>query len=288
MAQERVSEPEKRDLVCGMRLGEAADVSTFSHQGKLFYFCGEGCRARFAREPEKFFGTPLICLSDVWKIYQMGVAETQVLRGLNTRIWEGDFVSVIGASGSGKSTMLNMMGLLDRPTKGKVFVRGRDTSTLSDEEAARMRSETFGFVFQQYNLIPWLTAYENATMPLVFAGRDRKEELIKARFREMGLVERMTHRPTELSGGEQQRVALLRALANDPAVILGDEPTGNLDSATGQKLLELFIELNHVHKKTLVIVTHDKDIAGIADEVITLKDGEMVPDHRTHQARYTE
>jgi ABC-type lipoprotein export system ATPase subunit/YHS domain-containing protein len=284
----RTRELERVDLVCGMHLGDFPDVRVSSYGGRTFYFCGDGCKSRFDRDPAKFQGTPLIHLRNVWKTFTMGVTETEVLRGLDTHVWEGDFVSIIGASGSGKSTMLNMMGLLDRPTRGQVFVRGADTGTLSDEEAARLRSKTFGFVFQQYNLIPWLTAYENATVPLVFAGRNHKEEALVARFREMGLAERMAHRPMELSGGEQQRVALIRALANDPDIILGDEPTGNLDSATGQKLLELLIELNRKHKKTLVIVTHDKDIAGMADEIITLKDGRMVPDHHIHQARYTE
>ncbi|MFH1161966.1 MAG: ATP-binding cassette domain-containing protein [Candidatus Jorgensenbacteria bacterium] len=288
MEEVRVREPEKVDLVCGMHLDGAADVRTSSYGGRTFYFCGDGCQGRFDRNPQKFQGTPLIDLRDVWKVFTMGVAETVVLRGLDTHIWEGDFVSIIGASGSGKSTMLNMMGLLDRPTKGEVYVRGKNVGALSDEEAAKLRSETFGFVFQQYNLIPWLTAFENAAIPLVFAGRDHKEETLLGRFREMGLTERMTHRPMELSGGEQQRVALIRALANDPAIILGDEPTGNLDSHTGQKILEILMELNRKHKKTLVIVTHDKDIAEMADEIITLKDGQMVADHRAHRAQYTE
>jgi ABC-type lipoprotein export system ATPase subunit len=218
----------------------------------------------------------------------VGDTEVRVLRGINLHIWEGDFVSIIGASGSGKSTLLNMLGLLDKPTGGKIFMRGRDISDIADEAAAALRTQTFGFVFQQYNLIPWLTAFENASLPLMFAGHDHKEEALLARFKEMGLAERMDHRPTALSGGEQQRVALIRALANDPLIILGDEPTGNLDSATGQRLLELLIDLNRRMGKTLVVVTHDKDIAEMADEIITVKDGLMVRDHRIHQKQYTE
>ena len=230
---------------------------------------------------------PLIKLINVWKIFTIGKIDTKVLRGLSLHIWDGDFVAVIGPSGSGKSTALNMIGLLDRPSLGEIFLNGKDVSLLADEQRAKLRSQTFGFVFQQYNLIPWLTAYENVALPLIFSGKKVEAGKIKARFQELGLKDRMTHRPFELSGGEQQRVALLRALANDPQIILGDEPTGNLDSKTGNKILEMLINLNKKHKKTVIIVTHDKAIAAKADQIIALKDGCLVQDHQAHTKDYT-
>ena len=281
-------EEKKIDLVCGMHLASFPGVITHSYEGRQFYFCGEGCFERFKKNPKKFMGVPLIHIDGVWKIFKSDEVETQVLKELDVHIWEGDFVSIIGASGSGKSTLLNMMGLLDKPTSGKVYLRGSDISALGDDESALLRSETFGFVFQQYNLIPWLTAHENVTVPRIFAARKTDAEKVREQFKAMGLEERMNHRPSQLSGGEQQRVAILRALSNDPAILLCDEPTGNLDSNTGNKLLEMLIEFNRVQKKTLVIVTHDKDIAEKADEIITLKDGALVPDHHVHKAMYTE
>jgi len=207
---------------------------------------------------------------------------------LNFYIWEGDFVAIMGSSGSGKSTALNIIGLLDRPTSGQIFLNGRNVSLLNDDKRAELRSKTFGFVFQQYNLIPWLTAYENTTLPLIFSGKKIDEEKIKARFQEIGLKERLTHRPFELSGGEQQRIALLRALANDPKIILGDEPTGNLDSVMGNKILEMLINLNKTQKKTLIIVTHDSDIAKKADRIIIFKDGQAIRDNLSHKKIYTK
>jgi putative ABC transport system ATP-binding protein len=275
------------DYVCGMNLTESENAAEISCKEGDFYFCGERCKNRFKKNPNKFKKEPLIKLSGVWKTFQIGSVKTSALRNLNLFIWEGDFVAIIGSSGSGKSTALNMMGLLDRPTSGKIFLNGKDTSFLKDEERAELRSKTFGFVFQQYNLIPWLTAYENVTLPLIFAGRDVKNG-IKRHFHEIGLKDRMAHRPFELSGGEQQRTALLRALANDPKIILGDEPTGNLDSATGNKILEMLINLNKYYKKTLVIVTHDADIAEKADQIITLKDGHLIRNHQAHKEIYTE
>lgn len=288
MHKEQEIEEQKIDLVCGMHLKDVHAALVYKHGTKQFYFCGEGCLERFKKNPEKYQGTPLLHLDGVWKVFKAGDTETQVLKNLDVHIWEGDFVSIIGASGSGKSTLLNMLGLLDKPSSGKVFLRGEDTSHANDDEGALLRSRTYGFVFQQYNLIPWLSAYENVTVPLIFSGLPHNDEEIKKGFEDMGLAERMTHRPTALSGGEQQRVAILRALANNPLIILGDEPTGNLDSKTGNKLLEMLITLNREQKKTLVIVTHDKDIAERADEVITLKDGELVADHLIHRATYTE
>jgi len=276
------------DPVCGMNLTGVTDLAELSFEGRKFFFCGEGCHGRFTRDPAKFQQEPLLRLENLWKVFDMGGVKTEVLRGLSLNVWEGDFSAIIGASGSGKSTLLNMMGLLDRPTSGKIYMRGGDISKLSDEERAQLRSLTFGFVFQQYNLIPWLSAYENITIPLMFARKKIDEQELKKHFEDIGLGERMTHRPAELSGGEQQRTALLRAIVNDPKVILGDEPTGNLDSKTGDKILEMLIQLNKGRGKTLVIVTHDAGIAEKADEIITLKDGQMLPHRQLHKKIYTE
>ncbi|PIS39209.1 MAG: lipoprotein-releasing system ATP-binding protein LolD [Candidatus Nealsonbacteria bacterium CG08_land_8_20_14_0_20_38_20] len=278
----------KTDPVCGMDLSEAADFVEVLYKERAFYFCSDYCRERFEKNPEKFQREPLLKLSNIWKIFKLGNMETQVLKGLSINIWKGDFTAIIGASGSGKTTVLNMLGLLDRPSSGRIFLEGKDVSLLKDEEGAGLRSKKFGFVFQQYNLMPWLTAYENITLPVVFAGKNINSERLEKQIQETGLLERMTHRPFELSGGEQQRVALLRALSNDPEIILGDEPTGNLDSATGNKILELLTNLNKIQKKTLVIVTHNADIAEKADQIIALKDGRLVKNHQTQRKMYPE
>jgi putative ABC transport system ATP-binding protein len=276
------------DPVCGMKLEAQAEVESFPFEGKEYFFCGDFCANRFKENPKKFFGTPLVKLVDIKKSFKMGDSETHVLQGLGLYIWEGDFVAIIGSSGSGKSTTLNMIGLLDRPTSGQIFLRDQDISLLSDEERALLRSKTFGFVFQQYNLIPWLTAYENVTLPQIFAHNGFDKEQLMTRFEMVGLKERIVHRPTELSGGEQQRVALLRALANDPKIIIGDEPTGNLDSKTGMVLLDILIDLNKKEGKTLIVVTHDADIAEKADQMIVLKDGQPIQDHKLLKKVYTE
>lgn len=276
------------DPVCGMDVSGLSDLRHVTHGGKQYALCGDGCEERFKRTPDRFLGQPLIRLEDVWKVFDMGGTKTEVLRGINLSIWEGDFTAIIGASGSGKSTLLNMIGLLDRPTSGKIFFRGRDVSNAEDHERALLRSEAFGFVFQQYNLIPWLSALENATLPLIFSKGDTDGEKMLKRFEGLGLKDRVTHRPTQLSGGEQQRTAILRALVNDPGVILGDEPTGNLDSKTGNLILEMLIGLNRDEEKTLIVVTHDADIADKADEIITIKDGEMLRDHHIHKRIFTE
>ncbi len=278
----------KIDPVCGMSLAELPGVKEATHHGRTFYFCGEHCAGRFATNPEKFVGEPLVRLDDIWKIFRLGEVAVEVLKGFSLNIWNGDFVAIIGVSGSGKSTALNMIGLLDRPTSGRIFLDGKDVSLLGDEGRAELRSKTFGFVFQQYNLIPWLTAYENVTLPMMFAQKNVDGERLKANFQEMGLEGRMTHRPLELSGGEQQRVAILRALTNDPEIILADEPTGNLDSTTGNKILEILANLSKTHKKTLIVVTHDADIAAKADQVVTIKDGRLVRNHQIHRKIYTE
>lgn len=279
---------ERIDYVCGMDLSEIADAAAVSYQDKALYFCGEDCKKKFETDPKKFQGEPLIKLREIRKVFKIGETEIQVLRGLNLHIWKGDFVAIIGASGSGKSTALNMMGLLDVPTSGNIFLDGKDLSFLADEERALLRSQKFGFVFQQYNLIPWLTAYDNVSLPLLLADKKVDADKLEMSFKKIGLEDRFTHRPHELSGGEQQRVALLRALSNDPEIIIGDEPTGNLDSATGNKILEMLIGLNKAQKKTLIIVTHDSDIAGKADQIITIKDGQVIRDHHIYKKIYTE
>jgi putative ABC transport system ATP-binding protein len=275
------------DPVCGMDVHELTHTYQAVHEHKRMHFCSTHCRDRFKKEPKKFTGTPLISIRDMWKVFSMGDSKTEVLRGLSLNIWEGDFVVIIGPSGSGKSTALNMIGLLDRPTSGAYFLHSDDVSMLSDDERAHVRSSTFGFVFQQYNLIPWLTAYENAVMPLIFSRKRKKKVAFKHLFTEVGLGKRLQHRPTELSGGEQQRTALLRALANDPEILLADEPTGNLDSATGKLILDMLIDLYKVHKKTLLIVTHDSSIADMADQVLAFKDGRLAHDHEAQRRAYT-
>ncbi len=278
----------KTDPVCGMYLDNYPDLVSARHAGKEYPFCGEGCRERFRSDPDKFFGTPIIRLRDVQKTFRIGRGEIGVLRGVNLNVWAGDFLAIIGPSGSGKSTILNMIGLLDQPSSGEVVIKGKDASKFSDEERARLRSTTFGFVFQQYNLIPWLNIYDNIHLPMIFSKKDSREKRkeIEAKIAEIGLADRLAHHPFELSGGEQQRVALLRALANDPEVIIGDEPTGNLDSQTGKKILGMLIELHRRMQKTLIIVTHDASIADQAEEVVVVKDGITVRDQRVHQKLY--
>lgn len=285
---ESISNDGKIDPVCGMDLIELPGLAKSSYLGKTFFFCGDKCLERFQNNPEKFQKAPLIKLSKVQKVFKIGEVETRALNGFDLHIWEGDFVVIIGASGSGKSTVLNMIGMLDQPTSGAIFLRGQNIALLDDEARAEMRSKTFGFVFQQYNLIPWLAADENVALPAIFAGKKIKEGELESRFQEIGLKERMRHRSFELSGGEQQRTALLRALINDPEIILGDEPTGNLDSTTGNKILEMLINLNKNYGKTLVVVTHDADIANKSDQIIVVKDGRAVRDHRVHKKIYTE
>ncbi len=220
---------------------------------------------------------PIIELKNVWKIYQMGEVEVPALKGLNLQIREKEFVAVIGASGSGKSTSLNMIGCLDLPTKGTVLLENQDISTLSESNLAQIRGRKIGFVFQTFNLITSLTALENVKLPLLFhpeLGNHNREDRAKEILKKVGLEERMNHRPTELSGGERQRVAIARALVNNPDIILADEPTGNLDSQTGK---EIIILLRNLHKegKTIILITHDVSIAKYAQRKVELKDGRI-------------
>jgi putative ABC transport system ATP-binding protein len=218
---------------------------------------------------------PIIQLKDVWKIYKMGLVEVPAVQGLNLSINHGEFVAIQGPSGSGKSTAMNMIGALDYPTRGHIYLEGHDISTLGESELAQLRGKKIGFVFQQFNLIPTLNAAENVSLPMMFQGIGAEERMKKAQelLALMGLSHRISHRPSELSGGEQQRVAIARALSNDPEVILADEPTGNLDSKTGQSIMELFMKLHDEQKKTIIMITHDEKLAKFAKRIEYIRDG---------------
>ena len=220
----------------------------------------------------------IIKLENVWKIYKMGEVKVNALRGLNLEIKKGEFVAIMGPSGSGKSTAVNMVGSLDIPTKGKVYLEEHDISRLSESELAQLRGRKIGFIFQQFNLINTLSALGNVALPMVFQGIKKEDRIERAAkiLEKIGLGDRLHHRPTELSGGEQQRVAIARALANEPDVILADEPTGNLDSVTGETVMGFLKELNKKESKTIVMVTHDANIAHHAHRIEFLKDGAIV------------
>ncbi|MFH1511706.1 MAG: ABC transporter ATP-binding protein [Candidatus Woesearchaeota archaeon] len=220
---------------------------------------------------------PIIKLDSVWKIYRMGEVDVQALAGLSMEIRKGEFVSIQGPSGSGKSTAMNMVGCLDIPTKGSIYLDGKNIAHLSESSLAQIRGKKIGFIFQTFNLINTLTAIENVMLPMVFQGIAKDDRQKKARhlLEMVELADRLDHRPNELSGGQQQRVAIARALCNDPEVILADEPTGNLDSKTGTNVME-FLKKLHNQGKTVVMVTHDPTKAKYAGRVLHLRDGKLV------------
>ncbi len=217
---------------------------------------------------------PIIEVVNVKKSYKLGDTEVSILRDINLEVLEGEFLAIMGPSGSGKSTLMNLIGFLDRPTEGRIIIKGLDVNELSDKEVARLRGLEIGFVFQTFNLIPRLNALENVELPTyanVRSGVDahqRAKDLLKL----VGLEDRMHHKPGELSGGQSQRVAIARALINDPAILLADEPTGNLDSKTGCEILNMFTKLNE-DGRTIIMITHDPEIARYADRVVLVKDG---------------
>ena len=219
----------------------------------------------------------LVLLEDVRKIYQMGATQVRALDGVTLKFLRGSFWAIMGPSGSGKSTLLNLLGCLDRPTSGKYDFHGQNVNTLDDNALSELRLRELGFIFQSFNLIPQLTVEENIELPLYYLGweharsRARAQELAEI----VGLSERLDHRPMELSGGQQQRVAIARALANDAPILLADEPTGNLDSATGQQILDLLVKLNTNGGKTIIMVTHEQDIAAYATGQIHMLDGRV-------------
>jgi putative ABC transport system ATP-binding protein len=212
---------------------------------------------------------------DLTRRFKMGNTLVDALRGVELTITRGEFVALVGPSGSGKSTVLNLIGGLDRPTSGEVWINGVELSDSDERTRTRYRREQVGFVFQTFNLLPRLTAEENVALPLMFSGVPHKERVARAQklLEGVGLGHRLTHRPTELSGGEQQRVAIARALVGEPALILADEPTGNLDTAIGREIMTLLRELNQERGVTLLVVTHDPEVAAFADRIVALRDG---------------
>ena len=219
----------------------------------------------------------IINLQEVWKVYELGNVKVEALRGLNLEIKKGEFVAIMGPSGSGKSTAVNMIGCLDVPTKGKIFLEHHDISKLAESDLAQIRGQKIGFIFQQFNLIGTLTALENVTLPMLFQGelREKRLEHAKKLLELVELGERLNHKPSELSGGQQQRVAIARSLANNPEVVLADEPTGNLDSKTGEIVINFLEKLNK-EGKTIILVTHDANVAKHAARIEFLKDGKIV------------
>jgi len=221
---------------------------------------------------------PIIQLKNVWKTYKMGENQVHALKGIDLEIHTGEFLAIQGPSGSGKSTAMNLVGCLDIPTKGEIYLDGNNISLLSESDLSQIRGKKIGFIFQKFNLIETLTALENVMLPMTFQGITESERFTRAKklLAQFGLGERLDHKPNQLSGGQQQRVAIARSLAINPPVILADEPTGNLDSKTGHDVLKFLRELNTNEHKTIVMVTHDDELAHHADRIAFLKDGVII------------
>lgn len=221
----------------------------------------------------------VIRLVDIVKSYIMGDSVVHALDHVNVQIGEGEFTSIMGPSGSGKSTMMNILGCLDRPTSGHYFLRGRDIAGYNDDELAHTRNAEIGFVFQNFNLLPKLTAQVNVALPLVYAGINEEERMMRAAraLESVGLGNRLDHKPNEMSGGQRQRVAIARALVNNPAIIMADEPTGNLDTKSSYEIMDIFKAMNN-EGKTIVMVTHEPDIAQQTKRILVMRDGKLVSD----------
>ncbi len=226
----------------------------------------------------------MIQVNDVYKIYKMGKMEVKALRGVSVEIQAGEFVAIMGPSGSGKSTFMNLIGCLDKPSKGSYKLDGIEAASLNDNQLADIRNRKIGFVFQTFNLLARTSALRNVELPMLYSNTKNREQVAKRALEMVGLAERMGHKPNELSGGQQQRVAIARALVNDPPVIFGDEPTGNLDSRTSEEIMDIFQKL-HASGKTVVLVTHEEDIAEHAERIIRFKDGKVVSDEKVTKRR---
>jgi len=224
----------------------------------------------------------LLKLENVWKKYKLAKGEElPILKEINLKIASGSFVTIMGPSGSGKSTLMYFLGLLDVPSEGKIYLEGQDVSKFSQDKLAEQRGKKIGFIFQQFNLLQNLTALENVMLPMIFQGigeKERKEIAIKL-LKLVNLGSRINHKPTEVSGGEQQRIAIARSLVNDPEIIIADEPTGNLDSSTGKTIMEILTKLHKEQKKTIIVVTHDPNIASYSQNIVHLQDGRIVSNH---------
>ncbi|MGV8162850.1 MAG: ABC transporter ATP-binding protein [Candidatus Nanoarchaeia archaeon] len=229
-------------------------------------------------ENKKLKDEVILRLENVSKIYKMGEVEVPALKDINLEIKKGDFVAIIGASGSGKSTMMNLIGCLDVPTKGDIFLKAQNISKINESDLASLRGKTVGFIFQQYNLIPSMTAFDNVLLPLEFLEMNETDAKIRVKqlLEMMGLSDKMHHLPTQLSGGQQQRVSIARSLASNPEIILADEPTGALDSVTGKDVLNMLHRLWKEQNKTIIMVTHDLGLAQYAHTMIELKDGKIL------------
>jgi len=232
----------------------------------------DSCKGRFAM---------IIRMEGIGKIYDTGKVQVEALKDVDLCISKGEFVAVMGPSGSGKSTLMNIIGCLDRATSGYYELDGVSISQLDDTELARIRNKKIGFVFQSFNLLPKMNALQNVELPMIYAGAGKKERMEKAveALRKVGLLDRMDHKPNELSGGQKQRVAIARALVNDPAILLADEPTGNLDTASGEDIMALFQELNR-EGVTIVLVTHEPDIARHTGRIVRFRDGRIISDEK--------
>lgn len=227
----------------------------------------------------------VIQTEDLWKTYEMGTEQLHALRGVSMQIRKGEYVAIMGPSGSGKSTLMNLIGCLDSPSKGNYWLAGRLVSQLNDDELAYIRNKEIGFVFQTFNLLARATALHNVELPMIYNGTPAAERIERAKsaLAQVDLKDRMMHKPNELSGGQRQRVAIARALVNNPAILLADEPTGNLDSATGEEIMALFARL-HARGNTIILVTHEPDIAAHAHRVIRVRDGKIEKDEATARA----
>ena len=231
----------------------------------------------------------MIAVTNITKTYGTGEAAFQALKGVTFTIHDGEFVAIMGPSGSGKSTLMHILGCLDTPTSGTYVLDGKDVSTMNDEELADIRKDKIGFVFQSFNLLPRTTVLRNVMLPLVYAGVEEKERAVRAgnALADAGLTEtHFTHKSNQLSGGQIQRVAIARALVNQPSLILADEPTGNLDTKTGEIVLGTFQKLNEKHGRTIVLITHEPDIAAHAQRIITIRDGVIVSDEKAHARKH--
>ena len=223
----------------------------------------------------------LISMRDLWKTYQMGAEQVHALHGVSFDVTKGEYIAIIGPSGSGKSTLMNLIGCLDTPTKGEYWLNGKNVSEMDDDELARIRNQEVGFVFQTFNLLARATALHNVELPLIYGGigSSQRHEMAKEALRAVDLSDRVMHRPNELSGGQRQRVAIARALVNHPSILLADEPTGALDTATSMEIMDLFERL-HREGNTIIVVTHEHDIAARAHRIISIRDGLIEKDEK--------